>query len=325
LISFRYHVVTIVAVFLALGLGILAGTTVLDQGLVSNLKQRTRDAERETARVNRELTQVRDQAAQLQDLMGQVEPLLIDGRLTGKDVVMVTYDGSDPTARNEAVTALQQSGADVVAILAVTAKMAAATPTDRSELVSLLGLRSVAAAAPTPKVGPSGSQLVREAASSLADRLAAGPRPGGLPPRKGGTDLLSGLLDRGFLKSSVAPGDLPHVGGPSQVLLVVTGGDRPPPVPVSTFMVPLVEELDQHPASWVVVGQSFGRSPEPLVPLIRRDSSVTGDRMVTIDDLDPQHFGGLQLVLALQTLVDQGQGGDYGVGPDSQGLVPQAG
>src|SRR5438876_572478 len=47
LISFRYHVVTIVAVFLALGLGVLAGTTVLDQGLVKNLKARTDAAEQQ--------------------------------------------------------------------------------------------------------------------------------------------------------------------------------------------------------------------------------------------------------------------------------------
>ena len=322
MISFRYHVVTIVAVFLALGLGVLAGTTVLDQGLVTNLKQRTRDAERETARVNRELTQVREQASQLQDLVGQAEPFLVEGRLTGNDVVVVTYDGSDPTARNEAVGALEQSGANVVAILAVTAKMAAADPTDRSELESVLGLRASAAAAATAGAA---AAVVRQAAASLADRLAVGGRPGGLPPRKGGTDLISALLDQGFLKSSVAPGDIAQVGGPDQVVLVVTGGDRPPPVPVSTFMVPLVEELDQHPASWVAVGQSFGRSPEPLVPLIRRDSTVAGDRMVTIDDLDPQHFGGLQLVLALHTLIDQGRGGDYGIGPDSEGLLPQAG
>ena len=37
MISFRYHLVTIVAVFLALGLGVLAGTTVLDQALVDRL------------------------------------------------------------------------------------------------------------------------------------------------------------------------------------------------------------------------------------------------------------------------------------------------
>ena len=324
MISFRYHLVTIVAVFLALGLGVLAGTTVLDQGLVKNLKARTDAAERQAAGIQKELTTVKEQSGQLQDLLGEAAPYLVQGRLSGRSVVVVTYDGSDPTARNEALDALQQSGADVRAVLAVTGKMAAPDPTSRSELAALLGLPPVSAATSSSRANPSVNQLVRQAAASLADRLASGGRPGGLPPRKGGVDLLSGLLDKGFLKSSVAPGDITHVGGPGQVVLVVTGGDRPPPVPVTTFMVPLVEELDQHPAAWVAVGQSFGRSPEPLVPLIRRDSSVSGDRMVTIDDLDPEHFGGVQLVLGLQTLIDQNRGGDYGIGPDSQGLLPKA-
>ena len=34
MVSFRYHVVSIVAVFLAIGLGILMGTTVVRQGVV---------------------------------------------------------------------------------------------------------------------------------------------------------------------------------------------------------------------------------------------------------------------------------------------------
>src|SRR5207247_996737 len=45
-ISFRYLVVTIVSIFLALGLGVLAGTTVVDQGLVKDLRNRTHSAER---------------------------------------------------------------------------------------------------------------------------------------------------------------------------------------------------------------------------------------------------------------------------------------
>src|SRR5439155_24340209 len=138
---------------------------------------------------------------------------------------------------------------------AVPGKMAAADSAGGSELARLLGLPS-APAGSTPRPRPTASQLVRDAAASLGDRLATGARPGGLPPRKGGIDLLSGLLDKGFLKSSVAPGDIARVGGPEQVVLVVTGGDRPPPVPVSKFMVPLVEELDKHPAAWVAVGQS---------------------------------------------------------------------
>ena len=37
MINFRFHLVSLVAVFLALGLGILVGSTVIDQGIVNRL------------------------------------------------------------------------------------------------------------------------------------------------------------------------------------------------------------------------------------------------------------------------------------------------
>ena len=37
MVDFRYHVVSLVAVFLALGIGIVFGTTVIDRALLDNL------------------------------------------------------------------------------------------------------------------------------------------------------------------------------------------------------------------------------------------------------------------------------------------------
>ncbi|TMK19625.1 MAG: copper transporter, partial [Actinobacteria bacterium] len=47
MINLRYHIVSLAATFLAFGLGILAGTTVIDQGLVSSLRQNTSALERD--------------------------------------------------------------------------------------------------------------------------------------------------------------------------------------------------------------------------------------------------------------------------------------
>ncbi len=43
MISWRYHLISIVAVFLAFGLGVLTGTTVLNDNLVRNLKSQTKN------------------------------------------------------------------------------------------------------------------------------------------------------------------------------------------------------------------------------------------------------------------------------------------
>jgi hypothetical protein len=49
LISFRYHLVSIIAVFLALALGILVGTTGLNGAILSDLKKQVRTLRGETS------------------------------------------------------------------------------------------------------------------------------------------------------------------------------------------------------------------------------------------------------------------------------------
>ena len=329
MISFRYLIVTLVAVFLALALGVLAGTTVLDQGLVSTLKAQTHAAERRATAAQGDLAAASTTVSQLQDLIGQAAPFLVQNRLNGQRVVVVTYDGSDPTARNEAVSALQDAGANVLATLSVTARMAATDPSSRTELAGVLGVPVPPPPTPSGNAGPSASPgsdpLVGQAAAQMASRLGAGGHASG--PKRRGQDLLGALLDKGFLKSAVSAGALPSVGGPNQVVLVVTSGGQPAPVPLSQFMMPLIEGLVRHPATWLAVGESAPQpgGADPLVQGVRSDAALSGDQMVTVDDLDPQHFGGIQLVLGLDSLIHDGRGGNYGTLAGSQGLLPKAG
>src|SRR5690606_8538029 len=46
MIHFRYHLISIVAVFLALGIGIVMGSTVIDKAIVNSLKNRIDAAEK---------------------------------------------------------------------------------------------------------------------------------------------------------------------------------------------------------------------------------------------------------------------------------------
>jgi Copper transport outer membrane protein, MctB len=341
LISFRYHVVSIVAVFLALGLGVLVGTTVLDQGLVANLKERTHNLEQQleqqAAADRSDLSEARTTASRLDRFIGAAEPFLLQDRLAGRRVVVVTYDGIDPTARDEAVSSLRTAGAEIAAVLEVTGKMASTDPGTQDELASVLGASgSTPIPTPTetepPSGTPSGSsspgagtELTRVAAGDLADRLARGIRSTGEPPRPTGPDLLNGLIGKGFVKSGVSASDLASVGGPDQVILVVSGGDQAPPVAVASFMIPLVEGLAEHPATWIAVGEDARPTADPLVAQVRADRAVSGATLVTVDDLDPEDFGGITLVLGLQTLIEEGRGGDYGIADGADGILPAAG
>lgn len=302
MISFRYHLVTIVAIFLALGLGVLAGTTVVNQGLVNQLKQQTENANGEAEQARLQRDQLAAQLERTKNFAEDVIPGLEQGRLTGTDVVLVTYDGMDGAALDEAQRALKESGATTVGVLSLTNQMAAPDDATRQKLAKLLGM---------PATTPTGT-MARAAASQLADRLAAGQR--------GSDDPLFDLLDGGFLVSSgIKNADLPNVGGGGQAVVVLAGGSTDPPVPPESFMVPLVENLVKEKVP-VAAGES-GTSGYEFVTLLRSKGVADGQQMVTVDDVD-EPTGGLALVLGLRDLLFSEQGGNYGFKPGADGSYP---
>lgn len=93
--DFRYHALSIAAVFLALGIGIVLGVTIGDslvsrteQTIRSSLRQDVSGARDEADRLRRELAR-RDQVIE------QAVPPLVDGRLKGTRVAVVAF-GSLP-------------------------------------------------------------------------------------------------------------------------------------------------------------------------------------------------------------------------------------
>ena len=304
--SFRYLVVTVVSIFLALALGILAGTTVLDQGLVKNLRSNTRDAERRAKALQREM-------ADLDAFAALAVPRLVHGRLAHRDVVLVTDDNTDATAVSEARDFLDEAKAQIVAELHVRSTIAPDNTPDSA-------LRQVLSSGGAP----TGGSLSTDAARVLANRLSHGPP---LPePKTGkpqGSDVLAALLSGGFLDfPHTSPPNPQDVGGPGQMVVVIAGGTSDPAVPFSAFMVPFVEQLvrDGMP---VAAGEPLDATKR-FVGVLRTDPDLqAGEGLVTVDDLSSDSpFGGVALVLGLTELVRFGQGGDYGV-KDASSIIPK--
>ncbi|MGN6472400.1 MAG: copper transporter [Mycobacteriales bacterium] len=115
MIDFRYHIVSLVAVFLALALGLFLGSTTLQSTVTHNLRKQ---ADSVIAR-NHNLQSANDQAnAQLkadQSFATAVEPYAVAGKLLGTTVAVVSAPGVDDTARKQMMTTLTGSGATVTA------------------------------------------------------------------------------------------------------------------------------------------------------------------------------------------------------------------
>lgn len=302
MISFRYHVVSIVAVFLALALGVLLGTTVVNQSVIENLSRRTNDAVRRSEQLRSQVSQ-QQTALRTWDRFGSaVEPLLISGQLTGREVVVVTQEGVDAAEVDGVREALTDAGASVVAVVVVTNRMALVDDDARSELRTLLG-----------PAADGSSALSDVAARQLAARLANG-------GAAESNDLLQRLIDARFLVIRGGTGAIEEVGRASQAVSVLAGTSRQPALEPESFLAPLTVALAD--GARPVVAAETTETVSPFVPILRRDGSLD-DRLVTVDNADTMP-GRIAIVLGLRDLLQSpGKGGHFGVKGGASALIPQ--
>lgn len=294
MISFRYFLITIVAIFLALGLGVLAGSTVLEQSLVDGLQAQTDRLQADLSDLRGQATDQRVELDKLNEYSDAVLPVLARGRLVGRQVLVITDQGAiDDGLSDRVIDALRTADADVVAALRIDPRMSASSAATRNALAEAIGV----------PVSTSARILGEKAAAALARRLARADQPP--------DDILGRLQDAGFvtdLLGSAAPED---IGGANQSIVVVHGGAQDQLPHPSDFLVPLVEDLVAAQRLDVAAAEGTDSQPEFVREL--RGSNLLADRQfVTVDNVD-LGMGQVALDLGLQRLLEFGEGGDYGL------------
>lgn len=302
MISFRYHIVTIVAVFLALAIGLLGGAAFVQPALQEQLQDQTDRLRNDLADRTQEIGDLNDQMAALNGFADSVMPYLTSGRLTGTPVVLVTQTGVEDEVLVQAKAALASAGARVVTTVSATDELVSEDPTTQEQLATIVG-------EPTA----TSEELPTLAAEALAQ---------GLSPSTTviGGEVVGDLLSEGFL-APIGPGPsqatLEEIGAPGQVVVVLSGGrGEQPTLPPEAFAVPLVARLAELNVP-VAAGESL-LSDYPYVSLVRADGD---DGTLTVDDLDLT-MGGAALVLGLEELLATGTGGAYGVKDGAEPLPP---
>jgi hypothetical protein len=303
-ISFRYHIVTVVAVFLALAIGLLAGSAFVQPELVDQLQAQTDQLREDLRARDQALTEVRAEVAALDGFAEATLPYLTSDRLVGTQVVVVSQEGVEDAVLGQTQRSLVESGAEVLAVLAARNELASRDPETQAGLAEILQ---------RPDALP--EDLPSLAAAAIAERLALGNGIG-----SPGEDLLNELLSAGFLApvgAGVSEADLEEIGATGQLVVVLGGGSVEEPVlPLEEFGVPLVRSLAEMEVP-VAAGES-STTLVPFVGLIREDGT---DETVTVDDLDLS-MGGAALVLGLEALLERGEGGAYGFKDGAEPLPP---
>jgi Copper transport outer membrane protein, MctB len=316
-ISLRYHIVSLVAVFLALALGIVVGSTVLQEGTVSVLRATSDRVREESARNSVKNVELSQDISRLQTFGATILPDLVRGRLQGRSVVLVDTDKVDSRLRNGVRKVLEDAGAEVDGqITFADERLALGAEADRAAAGRLL-----AADAGDPEV------LRAELVKRLAERLAT---PAAIPQddTQRASDMLTGLQDADFLADlrlsrPLAAGDDPFPRQGSIFVLLGPAATATTAVAPDAFLVPLADQVSSSLAGGAVAGAEAADVPrETSWILALRDNRAVSRRVSGIDSVD-KLYGQLALVEALEDRLQQGPAGQYGVKDGASGLLPE--
>lgn len=315
MINFRFHLVSLIAVFLALAVGVVVGSTVIDRAIVDGLEAQIERVERNADRQREANRELRDQLQRLTAFAEVASSYAIEGRLAGVPVVVFAVRGIDEEVARSALRALRDAGGVVPAILWLEPSWALVDDEERAALGEVLG---------EPEASP--TRLRGRALGALVRRIRAGgfvpaealPAPGP-PSGEGGTqsaaprDPLVALREAGFVSVDRAGGeevDLNLYPGAGARVVVIDGAGAG--VPSSVLVVPLVRALAGAPLLTLTAEASPDDAAAETVTGVR---AVRGDRQLagrvsTVDDIGGVE-GRTALVLALAEL-GGGSSGHYG-------------
>lgn len=314
MIDFRYHIISLVAVFLALGIGIVVGTTVVDRSVVTRLESQVSSLNEEvkSERQNRRLAE--DDLKVWDSFAGQGAKFFVGGRLKGRTVMVVFPQGLSSDDVEAVTTVMRQAGASVPATVQLTDKLNLRDQTARDQL-------ALATGAPDTET----STLYTAFAANMAVKLGSAPVPpagetGSVVTPEVQATLLSRLEDAGFIevrRVDTTGGSVDTITGQNPMSTMYGLNPDQTPVPYTDVILPLTLDLAQGGRTVAVQ-----RSGEDQVFMrdIRSDAQASA-KMSTVDDI--QHpIGEFAAVLSLEQAPD-GVFGAYGTGPSAQSLLPE--
>jgi hypothetical protein len=342
-INFRYHIVSLIAVFLALAIGVIMGSAVIDRAIVNRLEDQQRsletrihDVETENDALSAENRLLTESADQLAEQGGQ---RLLAGALVDVPVLVVATRDVDGDGLDGLVSLLGTAGADQRGTIWLTERFAL---DDDDEVRDLRGALDATDSIPPDRLRDIAltrlSALLRVSAGtgtvddpSVTTTTVLLPEETTTTTAPADTDveptIFAALRDAGFIDFDAPEGatddaslDLPE--GTRVVLVSGRGAKVPVPDLAVPFAKLLVDERGGLAPMSLLAAEDRNddeTEDEELVVPLREDDDVAG-RLSSVDNID-DFAGRLAAVLAIVDLGD-GRVGHYGRGPGAQRLLP---
>lgn len=309
MISLRYHMVSIAAVFLALALGVVLGSTAVSDRLLSGLSSDREQLTRQVADLKARNNGLHARLTDAEAFSAAVGVRAVRGLLADRTVVLVTTADAVTADREALIRLLDLAGATVTGEVALTE--AFTDPGRANQLIELMTrLLPAGVQLPTaPDVGTLAGGL-------LGSLLLADPetgRPQASPAETAA--VLAGLEDGGFIRSAQ---QLP----PAELAVVLTGGapggdgrgDR------AGTVARFATQLDDSGGA-VLAGRPGSAAGDGAIGVVRADNAASSV-LSTVDNVGSA-AGRVTTVLALAEQFE-GRAGSYGTAGNAQAVVPEA-
>jgi hypothetical protein len=308
-IDFRYHLVSLIAVFLAVALGIVIGTTALNEPILADIKNQVSALENDKRSLEDRTQSLQAQLDTSDAFDEAVAPALVDGALAGKSVLLVvTNEGVAPETVDQLTSLIDDAGGTVSGTL--TLKPEYSDPSSAAGLQSYVTGSGLPAGVELPPVDDAG-QLV----GSLLAQVLMIPPDGTTPS---GADVSSVMAGLSALDVLTPEGDAI---APADYAVVLTAGafSGEDAAERNGTVAELVSALDAAGSGAVVAGDAESTAENGLVGVIRADPTLSA-AVSTVDNAATA-AGRISTVLALGREAD-GTSGKYGTGEDTQPVPP---
>ena len=324
MIDFRYHLVSLVAVFMALAVGIVLGAGPLGQEISSTLEAQVRDLREERNGLRDQLGQAEAREDLKDEVLELVTPTVTANQLTGRRVALVALPGADRNLIGELQDDIAVAGGEAV----VTARLEdrwsdPESAENRHDLAAELAPELVL---PTPRDGEEPT-----AETVLAAALTGQDASVGTGAWRNAMDRLS---EEGFLDTTWTTGQDAVTSGAPDSVVIITGS-------LSTAQVEEAADGDTRLQQSLDIISAFGdlgvptlvagsgtesysdpvqASESPVVRGVRAESAIA-ETVSSVDNIEGT-AGQLAAVLALRWAIE-GQPGHWGLGTDAVAPAPE--
>jgi hypothetical protein len=305
-INFRYHVVSLTAVFLALAIGLVVGTAALNGPVADSLRDQVSALSKDNGNFRAQANQYREELNRAQEFATQVAPALLNGKLTGRKLVLVGLPGSQDYV-DLVRSMLTVAGATITAKVTVQDKFF--DPANNTELLDLAEQGS------QPTVSAEGLPLNSDGVETSSALLALALQQ--RTPEVAADDLTAVLT--AYTKQGYIAVDKGAVGGAESTVIVagLPPVDKDAAKKAQSAVTLATQFAKDRPL--VVAGNGVGDGN--LVSEIRRDPTLV--RTISTVDNGSTTQGQVATALAVAERVVQGRVGQYGLSAGATSLVPK--